>query len=519
VIDAVQRRAAWRPSTRASSLATGAVLLTLLLAVSLFLRTRQLDGPFWIDEGLSVGIGSYPLTEIPGVLVQDGSPPLYYMALHVWMDVFGSGVEATHAFSLLFALLSIPAALWAAWSLFGRRAGWAAAALAAFNPFLTIYAQETRMYSLMAFLSILATAAFLHAFEFRRRRYVAVFAVLLAVMLYTHNWTLFYAAGCLLALVLIVRASPDRRGVIRDAALAFGAAVIAFLPWVPTLLEQARHTGAPWSQTPGLDALFGGFLVVLSGQNLVIAIVIAGGLGLVVLARRARPSPERTAIFAAFTIAAGTLVIAWTASQISPAWANRYLGVLVGPVLLLAAALVPRAGKYGLAALAVVLVFWIPFQPDTMKSNAVRLGERYGAELRPGDVVLSTQPEQVPVLAYYLGRDHEYVTPLGPVPDTRIMDWRDVLGELERASTATTLEPLLADLPLGDRIILIRPLVRDPRAWSAPWTNLVATRSREWHLAMERDRRFVRTLKYLPPYTELVRRPLVLEIFEKTSDG
>jgi mannosyltransferase len=519
VIEAVRRRAAWRPAARATSIATGAVLLVLLVTVSLVLRTRQLDGPFWIDEGLSVGIGSYPLTEIPGVLVEDGSPPLYYMALHVWIDVFGSGVEATHAFSLLFALLSIPAAFWAAWSLFGRRAGWAAATLAAFNPFLTIYAQEARMYALMAFLSILATAAFLHAFVFRRRRYVPVFAVLLAVMLYTHNWTLFYAAAALIALAVIVRGSSDRRGVVRDAAIAFGAAGIAYLPWVPTLLEQTRHTGAPWSRTPGLDQLFGGFLVVLSGQNLVIAIVIAGGLGLVALARRTGPSPERTAIFAAFTIAAGTLVIAWTSSQIAPAWANRYLGVLVGPVLLLAAALVPRAGRYGLAALAVVLLFWIPFQPDTMKSNAAKLGALYAADVRPGDIVLSTQPEQVPVLAYYFGRDKAYATPLGPFPDTRIMDWRDVLGELEQASTATTLEPLIDDLPPGGRIFLIRPLVRDPRAWSAPWTSLVRTRSQEWAFALARDGRFRRTEQYFPPYTDLVRRPLVLEIFEKTADG
>ena len=42
--------------------------LGLLLAVSLLLRTRQLDIGYWIDEGLSVGIADRPLTDIPGVL-------------------------------------------------------------------------------------------------------------------------------------------------------------------------------------------------------------------------------------------------------------------------------------------------------------------------------------------------------------------------------------------------------------------------------------------------------------------
>ena len=52
------------------------------------------------------------------------------------MEAFGRSEENTHVLSLLFALLAIPAALWAGRALFGRRAGWFAAALAAFNPFL-----------------------------------------------------------------------------------------------------------------------------------------------------------------------------------------------------------------------------------------------------------------------------------------------------------------------------------------------------------------------------------------------
>ena len=44
-------------------------------------------------------------------------------------------------------------------------------------------------------LSLLATAAFLHVFAFGRRGYLPVFSVLLALMLYTHNWGLFLAVG------------------------------------------------------------------------------------------------------------------------------------------------------------------------------------------------------------------------------------------------------------------------------------------------------------------------------------
>ena len=68
------------------------------------------------------------------------------------------------------------------------------------------------MYSLMLVMSLLATAAFLHVFAFGRRRYLPVFMVLLAGMLYTHNWGLFLGAGLALgADPVLVRVRGARR--------------------------------------------------------------------------------------------------------------------------------------------------------------------------------------------------------------------------------------------------------------------------------------------------------------------
>ena len=123
-------------SAAGSFLLPAAVLLGLFV-VSLYLRTNSLGESLWMDEGLSIGIASQPLFDIPGVLRVDGSPPLYYMLLSVWMDVFGDGPADTQGLSVAVALLAIPGGLWAGWSLFGRRAGLICAALCAVNPFLT----------------------------------------------------------------------------------------------------------------------------------------------------------------------------------------------------------------------------------------------------------------------------------------------------------------------------------------------------------------------------------------------
>src|SRR5439155_11477533 len=106
------------------------------------------------DEGISVGVAHHHWSSIPGLLRQDGSPPAYYMLLGLWIRVFGDGERATHALSLLFALGCIPLAYAAGRSVFDRRTGLVCALLCALTPYLTYYAQETRMYAFEGFLSL-----------------------------------------------------------------------------------------------------------------------------------------------------------------------------------------------------------------------------------------------------------------------------------------------------------------------------------------------------------------------------
>ena len=118
-------RPAWDLGARAARSARVVVPLGLglLVAVSLALRTTQLGIGYWIDEGLSVGIADRPLTDIPGALRVDGSPPLYYMLLHFWIRAIDGGEQTTHALSLLFALLCIPVAWWSGRVLMGAARG------------------------------------------------------------------------------------------------------------------------------------------------------------------------------------------------------------------------------------------------------------------------------------------------------------------------------------------------------------------------------------------------------------
>ena len=212
------------------------------------------------------GIADRPLGDIPGVLRQDGSPPLYYLLLNLWLarrrPLGGERARAVGACSRCSACRSRSGP---GWSLFGRRTAWIAALLAAVNPFLTQYAQEGRMYALVALLGLVSLTCWLQAFTTRpaERRTGAPRARRSASRSRSPRCSTRTTGRCSSArrpgvawLVLLWRARGDERArLLRTGLLAYGGVVLLYAPWIPNTLYQAAHTGAPWSKAPSLAAL------------------------------------------------------------------------------------------------------------------------------------------------------------------------------------------------------------------------------------------------------------------------
>jgi mannosyltransferase len=474
--------------------------LGLLVAVSALARTRELGVGLWLDEGLSIGIADRPIADIPGVLRQDGSPPLYYLLLHGWMAMAGRSEAATHALSLLFALVAVPVAFCAARALLGGRAGWIAALLTALNPFLSEYAQETRMYSLLVVLAFVSVGCWVRALaidaptrsDTERRSSAAIhraptlgFSLSFAAMLYTHNWALFFGAAAAVAWLILLATAParERDRLVRTGVIGYGVALALYLPWVPSLLYQTAHTGAPWATAPALEALLDAPARLL-GDVTWLALLLTCGVSVAVALRRGGSvtlTGRRRAAVAIGTIAALTVALPWLTSQISPTWATRYLTAALAPSLLLCAAATASAGRLGLAAVAITAIAWAGTSIPTQKSNVRAVATAIGPDLRPGDLVVSTRPGEIPVLHHYLPEGLRYATLTGPVRDVGVTDWRDLVTRLRETSAARDLEPLLDTLPVGHRVALVEPIIYDPSRWNAPSTALVRQRTRQWH--------------------------------------
>ena len=304
---------------RAVTAATGLALL--IGVVARFVAVS----PLWLDEALTVNIARLPVGDLLEALRHDGAPPLFYLLLHWWTDLVGSGDVASRALSGLLSVACLPL-MWLA----GRRlvegdqsgsdqpgadepgadlpgtdlpgtdgpgadlpgpglprpglprtdlpgasgpgrerwVPWAAVLLLASSPFAIRYATEVRMYSLVV---LLVLAGYLALDTVLRRRSLTASVVLAAVtglLFLTHYWAFYLAAA--VAALLVVRArdaDPARRAGARRALPALAGGTLLFLPWLPSFLEQMTATGTPWGGPPRPRSVFEVVMQFASGLS------------------------------------------------------------------------------------------------------------------------------------------------------------------------------------------------------------------------------------------------------------
>jgi mannosyltransferase len=232
-----------------------AILGALVLAACIVLRFWT-HSVLWLDEALTVDIAKLPLGDLHHALEQDGAPPLYYLLLHGWINLFGTGSYAVRSLSGIFGVLALPCAWWSGFRIGrsrgdagGRITAWAAVFLLASSPYAIRYSTEARMYSLEILLVLLGHLALWRVFERPNIGRMAVLALITGLLLYNQYWSLYLVAvvGVLL-LVRVWKTTGEARQATVAATVAMVSGGITFLPWLPTFLYQSAHTATPWGK-------------------------------------------------------------------------------------------------------------------------------------------------------------------------------------------------------------------------------------------------------------------------------
>ncbi|MHB1988410.1 MAG: glycosyltransferase family 39 protein [Acidimicrobiales bacterium] len=440
------------------------VIAVLAIGVALRFLTRS---PLWLDEALTVNIAREPISRIPGLLRHDGAPPLYYFLLHFWMKLFGTGDVASRSLAGVLGVINLPVG-WVtgyrmgarSWSLAeatdeerrasaerGRITAWSVTLLLASSPFAVYYDTEVRMYGLVLLLGTLGVLVITSLLARPRWTAAIALAAVASALLYSHYWGLYLCAVTGAGALWYSWRGPHVRAA-RYAVLGLVLAALSFVPWLPTLLFQLRHTGTPWAGPADYTAIVFTFTQFAGGDSdagralalifFFLAVLAIFGVALdrrhVILDLHTRPGVRATtlALFA-------TLLVAIIAGKLTGStFADRYTSVIAFPALLVFAygltCLSDPRVRHGVLGVAVAfgLAAAIP-NATILRTQAGQVAAAISAAGKPGDVVAYCPDQLGPAVSRLLGTHFDQVAfPRASPP--QIVDWVDYAATIRAAS-------------------------------------------------------------------------------------
>jgi uncharacterized membrane protein len=245
-------------------------LIVTLLILGIFFRFAYLDRKvYWHDEAYtSLRISGYTKTEfvqqvfngrvfavgniqkyqqpnsdkglidtINSLAVEDAQhPPLYYVMVRLWMQFFGNSVATTRSLSAIISLLAFPCIYWLCLELFQSSiTAWISVALLTISPFHVLYAQEAREFGLWVVTILVESAVLLRAIRLGSKKLWGIYALTVALGLYTFLFSGLLAIAYGIYIFAIERFRFTKN--VKAYLIATSAGFLAFVPWILTVIN------------------------------------------------------------------------------------------------------------------------------------------------------------------------------------------------------------------------------------------------------------------------------------------
>jgi mannosyltransferase len=241
--------------------------LAFILFLAILIRLLGIfSRPIWYDEAFSLLFANTsPADMIYGTLTlgntgsADIHPLGYYFLLWGWIQLFGPGIFAARALSIIINIFSLLLIYEIAKHLFNEKIALISVFSASILAFQVHYAQEIRMYALLEFLLLLSTFSFFKGTSGHWSWWL-VFGISSALAQFTHSLAAFY----LIALATIPLFKRDYK-TFRSVFFAGLFAILLYLPWLSHLPAQfSKVNAAYWVEKPGLEKIFTFILLFLT---------------------------------------------------------------------------------------------------------------------------------------------------------------------------------------------------------------------------------------------------------------
>ncbi|HEX3755807.1 MAG TPA: glycosyltransferase family 39 protein [Rhizomicrobium sp.] len=398
-----------RVTDRTSRVERIAAMVLIALGVTIRIWIRY-PTDFWEDEIIAATHAVQPFWQIPvEALRNDTHPPLYFMQLHFW-GWFGHSDVWLTLNSVVWSLVAIISVWSVGRKLYGARAALLAAAVFAVLPSPSYFADQLRMYSMLAAIIVWAFYLSVRLFE-ERRRTVAIIVgleLLLLAIIYTH------AIGFVAVLlngIYAFRLAMRRGRNGRALPLWFGIYGLAALAALPMLASGMLHD-ANLSDGGGFAGILASLAApalgeIVYGSGLFLALDVLAYLAIIVFGLGSRRTVAQTLVFLVLPLVLSILVGLF----FKPIFKWNFFSTMAAPFigLIVAQALTGPSEKrvsWHVCAFLLVLLL-LTMSIVTRLTHFVSSGFRDRANLiaanyRPGDLVYAPQQSVFWGAAWYL---------------------------------------------------------------------------------------------------------------------
>ena len=175
--------------------------------------------------------------------------PLYYIIIKWWAQLAGSSVSVLRIGSAIMSLLAFPCIYWLCLELFSSHlTASLATVLLAVSPFHFIFSQDARHYSLWSVCILFSSAALLRVRRSGKKMGWVIYALSIAVSLYTGLLSVIVGTGHLIYTVVMSKSNRLSQIFSHLLALAMGFAI--FSPWIAVVVTNGSQLKKMSGQVP-----------------------------------------------------------------------------------------------------------------------------------------------------------------------------------------------------------------------------------------------------------------------------
>lgn len=407
--------------------------IALLILGAMVFASVSLSGNIWFDECYSVAAVSQSVADMPGILLDDVHPFLYYIMLKAVSLLTGGSLVAMRLFSALGMWTLALAGYTHVRKYFSEKAGLLFTLFVLISPASIKYACEVRMYAWgVVFVFFSALYAYLSVRDnFTCRRHGVLFVIFSVAAAYMHYYGL--VAVCVINAFVIV-ACILRKASVKSLVLHAACELLLYVPGAVIFLIQGTRVAAGdyWIRVKYPDVLIQTMSYSLTGGDSywdvymkedVYNIVVGVAVVLFILAAACviwsvvkHRSEDKAAIPASLALGvfAGVVAAGLAVSVFKEFYYVRYSMLMHG---LLMAFLAYAASKIRLKSLLAVLiavivlssaVVMIPFYGALYNGDAAGAKETLTEAFADGDVLVYNQLTPGSVVTRMLPQAEQY---------------------------------------------------------------------------------------------------------------